>query len=254
MTEDKKKKEGFWRRQFRRYEVSLLRQGDQAVVRSFVANRFFAAITVILFVVIIVAATTLVLFYTPLQSFMPGYVSPTERQQIVDIALKIDSLTEVVDRQKLYVTNLQDILRGEVKMDTVSSIDSLTASRSELLIERTEREKEFSRHYEEVEKYNLTSQASRLTELEGLNLFTPIRGSVERDFDPLQHHNGVDVSAVPSKNVLSVLDGCVLVSSYTANNGYVVAVQHSGDLVSVYKHLGALLLHEGDKVKAGQPL
>jgi murein DD-endopeptidase MepM/ murein hydrolase activator NlpD len=48
-----------------------------------------------------------------------------------------------------------------------------------------------------------------------------------------------------------VLDGSVLMSSYTATDGYVIVVQHVGNLVSIYKHLSSPMKHEGEKVKAG---
>ena len=43
-------------------------------------------------------------------------------------------------------------------------------------------------------------------------------------------------------------------SGYTANNGFVVVVQHVGNLVTVYKHLSSVLKREGTKVKAGEVL
>ena len=36
--------------------------------------------------------------------------------------------------------------------------------------------------------------------------------------------------------------------------GYVIQVQHSQNLVSVYKHCGSLLKKEGDIVKAGEAI
>ena len=43
-------------------------------------------------------------------------------------------------------------------------------------------------------------------------------------------------------------------SGYTANHGYVVMIQHVGNLVTAYKHLSTLLVSEGNKVKAGDVL
>ena len=57
--------------------------------------------------------------------------------------------------------NIQDIFLGKIKTDTIHSIDSLTTVREDSLMERTQREAEFRKQYEETEKYNLTSIASR---------------------------------------------------------------------------------------------
>lgn len=45
--------------------------------------------------------------------------------------------------------NIQDILSGQVKADTVQSIDSLTDLRAEKLMERSKEEEEFRKQYEE---------------------------------------------------------------------------------------------------------
>ena len=53
--------------------------------------------------------------------------------------------------------NIQDIFSGKIQVDTVQSIDSLTAIRSDSLMERTRKEEEFRKQYEESERYNLTA-------------------------------------------------------------------------------------------------
>jgi lipoprotein NlpD len=185
---------------------------------------------------------------------MPGYVSPDVRRQIVESSLRIDSLSDAVERHHLYVMNIQDILRGEVRVDSVSTIDSLTILRSEDLMERTEREKEFTRKYEESEKYNLTSQTLPKSEMENIHFYPPMRGMMAESYNPDNQHLGIDIAATNDKNVCAVLDGTILVSGYTASHGYMAVIQHTGNLVSVYKHLSTLLVGEGAKVKAGEVL
>ena len=77
------------------------------------------------------------------------------RAQVVENALRVDSLQQLVDRQNLYIMNIQDIFSGKVRIDSVQSMDTLTAMRKDTLMERTKREEEFRRKYEETEKYNL---------------------------------------------------------------------------------------------------
>lgn len=194
------------------------------------------------------------LCFTPLRTLMPGYLTPQSREQVINFALRVDSLEEAVARQNLYVTNLQDILKGRVRIDTVISIDTLTALRAADLMEQSEREKEFARQYEEAEKYNLTNQASRVGNVQGLNLTVPVRGVVEHSFDPNNYLFGVDVTATSGSAVMAALDGTVLVSGYLPESGYTVVLQHNGDLVTVYSHCSVLLHKVGDKVRAGEAL
>ena len=81
-----------------------------------------------------------------------------------------------------------------------------------------------------------------------------MRGLLAEGFHPEEQHLGIDIAATNDRNVYAVLDGTVLMSGYTADHGYVVMVQHVGNLVTAYKHLSTLLTNEGSKVKAGEVL
>ena len=254
MNKRKKKFEGFWKQYFRRYDVVYTQRGGKDVEHRTSTSRFFISLYILALTLVVAGITTLLLFYSPLKKLMPGYVSPDVRRQIVESTLRLDSLSNAVQRQQLYVMNVQDILRGEVRVDSASTIDSLTILRSEDLMERTEREKEFARKYEENEKYNLTSQSIRKSEMEELHFYPPMRGMITTGFNPNEQHYGIDISATNDKNVCSVLDGTILMSGYTANHGYVVMVQHVGNLVTIYKHLSLVFHGESVKVKAGEVL
>ena len=89
------------------------------------------------------------------------------RAQVVENALRVDSLQQLVDRQNLYIMNIQDIFSGTIRVDTVHNMDSLTTVREDSLMERTQREAEIPKQYEETEKYNLTSITAR-PDIEGL--------------------------------------------------------------------------------------
>lgn len=200
----------------------------------------------------VAVVTFFVIYFTPLHRLMPGYLTPQNHEQVVNFALRLDSLQEAVARQNMYVTNLQDILKGRVRVDSVTTIDSLTALRAADLMERTEQEKEFARMYEETEKYNLTTQASRVGAVMGLNLTCPVRGTLKEMYNPGAYHYGVDVSADAKTPVVVALDGIVLFASYTASEGFVAVVQHNDELLSVYKHMGQLLVAEGRKLRSGE--
>lgn len=173
------------------------------------------------------------------------------RQAIVDEALRIDSLEMVFELQNKYVTMLQDIIAGTVKIDTVYSVDSLTRQRSEQLMERTQREEEFMRQYEEAERYNITSQSQAVNDVSSLSMFRPTAGLVSQSYDQLEQHLGVDIAASPNQSVVSVLDGTVLMATYTSEMGYTICIVHPGELISVYKHCESLLKKTGDRVKQG---
>lgn len=174
------------------------------------------------------------------------------RQSIVNEALRIDSLEHVFELQNRYITNMQDIIAGTVKIDTVYSVDSLARQRSELLMQRTELEESFMRQYEESERYNITSQSQPVNDVRSITMFRPTAGLVAKSYNALDTHLGVDIAASPNQSVVAVLDGTVLLATYTSEMGYTICIVHPGELVSVYKHCESLLKKSGDKVKQGE--
>ncbi len=251
MSKRKKKKEGFWQQYFRRYDVVFTQRGGHDVEHRVSTSRFIVSLYILALVIAVAAITAVLLFHSPLKTLMPGYVNPMMRKQIVESSLRIDSLNEAVMRHQQYVTNIQSILRGDLKVDSINTLDSLTVLRSADLVERTERETEFVLRYENEEKYNLTAPVQK-NEMDKLHFSPPLRGMIVNPFAPSRLNFGVDVASTNEHNVNAVLDGTILMSGYTANNGYVVIIQHAGNLVTVYKHLDSILKRESTKIKAGE--
>jgi len=81
-----------------------------------------------------------------------------------------------------------------------------------------------------------------------------LKGVITKGFDPVKKHFGVDVVAKQNEAIKSVLDGTVIFSNWTLETGYVVAIQHSQNIVSIYKHNSAILTKAGDYVNAGDPV
>ena len=174
------------------------------------------------------------------------------RQAIVNEALRIDSLEQVFEKQNRYIVMMQDIIAGNVKIDTVYSVDSLARQRGELLMERTEREESFVRQYEEEERYNTTSQSQPVNDVRAINMFRPTAGLISHSYNDQESHFGVDIAASPNQSVVSVMDGTVLMANYTSDMGYTICIVHPGELISVYKHCESLLKKSGDRVKQGE--
>lgn len=247
----KKRRKPFWHNFKFKYKLTIINENTlEEVVGLHVSklNGVSVLLTVFTLLFIIVA---LIVSFTPLRNYLPGYLNSDVREQIVNNALRADSLQQLVERQNLYIMNIQDIFKGEVKVDSVHSLDSLTVMRSEELMERTAQEEEFRKQFEESEKYNLTNIQAE-PDVDGLIFYRPTRGLLSSNFNPDERHFGVDIAANPNESVLATLDGTVVLGGYTAETGYVIEIQHNRDFISVYKHCGSLLKQTGDKVKAGE--
>lgn len=245
------KRKPFWQNIKFKYKLTIVNENTlEEVVGLHVSKLNGLSVLLVVFTVLF-AIAALIVSFTPLRNYLPGYMNSEVRKQIVDNALLADSLSRLLERQNLYVMNLQDIIRGEVRLDSVRSIDSLTVQRSEELMERTENEERFRKEFEEQEKYNLANVKAPMP-VSDIIFYRPALGMLSKGFDPEGRHFGVDIAADAKESVLATLDGTVIFCGYMPGNGYVILLQHATNLVSAYKHCGSLLKSPGDKVTAGE--
>ena len=249
----KNRRKAFWKNFKFKYKLTITNEDTLEEIVGIHVSKLNGVSVLLSAVTVIFLIASLIIAFTPLRNYLPGYMNSEVREQVVLNALRADSLQWVLERQRMYIMNIQDIISGNVKVDSVQSIDSLTVIRSEELMERTQAEDEFRKQYEETERYNLTTidNASVVT---GLVFFRPTRGMVTSEFDANTKHFGIDIAASPNESVLATLDGTVILATYTAETGYLIQVQHGQNFVSVYKNCGSLLRKVGDVVKAGEAI
>ncbi|MBQ8361702.1 MAG: M23 family metallopeptidase [Bacteroidaceae bacterium] len=251
---NKKKRKPWWQNIKFKYRLTIVNENTLEEVLTLYVSKLNGLSVLFSTLTILFLLTALLMIYTPLRNYLPGYMSNQLRSTIVNNTLQADSLDEILNRHHLYIQNIQDILAGKINSDSVQSIDSLTAIRTDELMAATEREEVFRKQYEEDERYNLTASDRTNKEAAGLDFFRPTRGILSSSFDPDQRHFGVDIAANPNESVLATLEGTVIWSSYTTKTGYVIALQHNRGLISIYKHCGSLLKKEGDHVRAGEAI
>ncbi len=233
-----------------RYRMILLNEDEQRAVFGMKVSHLL--LTVLVLLVAGLGAWGGIALYV----HSPGQVGNDQeknmtRQTIVNDALRIDSLEHEVELQNRYITNIQDIIAGTVKIDTVWSVDSLAVSRSDQLMERSEREETFMRQYEESERYSITSQEQPVNDVSSISMFRPTAGFVTEHYNSMENHLGVDIAASPNQSVVAVMDGTVVLATYTSEMGYTICIAHPGNLISVYKHCESVLKKSGDKVRQG---
>ena len=249
----KKRHKAFWSNIKFKYKLTIINENTLEEVVGLRVSKLNGISVLLSVLTVLFLVASVIIAFTPLRNSLPGYMNSEIRAQVVENALRVDSLQQLVDRQNLYIMNIQDIFSGTIRVDTVHNMDSLTTVREDSLMERTQREAEFRKQYEETEKYNLTSITAR-PDIEGLIFYRPTRGMITDKFDADRKHYGTDIAANPGESVLATLDGTVILSTYTAETGYVIEVQHNQDFISVYKHCSSLLKREGDTVQAGEAI
>ena len=63
---------------------------------------------------------------------------------------------------------------------------------------------------------------------------------------------GVEVITAGGQQVVAVKDGTVIESLWSPDGGYIIHVQHSNNLVSVYRHNSIVHKQAGERVRGGE--
>lgn len=245
------KKKGFSSRLLRKYRLTIHNENKLENVLGFYISPLWVILSLFLSLMLVVGVIYLVIMFTPVGSMLPGYVNKGEKDKIVSNSLRVDSLMHEIEKQDAYLANIRAIMNGDITLDSLKNSPQ-PVSNKDFSVETTGIEADFVKNWEEREKYNLTSQAASVAALQELNLFRPTKGEITRGFNPADGHYGVDINEVPGESIVSIHDGIVVFSDYTANDGFTIAVQHRENLISIYRNCYRLLKQVGDKVYGGE--
>ena len=238
-----------------RYQL-IIRNEENFAEKTSVAFTYskiilFSVIIFILFLVI-----SLFLVETVLEKwFDPKYEQMVLNQQLYGLALKVDSLALEVDRKDRFIANFQRVLSG----DTSDFKDPAQILRGEsqpvskpanLQIHPTD--SAFRKDFEKSDLSLITLTNVKNRELQQTFFFSPITGFVSDRYNVKKGHFGVDIVAKKNEPVKCIADGTVIFSDWTQDGGYVLMIQHSANLLSVYKHNAELYKKLGTFVNAGE--
>lgn len=207
-----------------------------------------AAITIVMTTLVI----SLVAF-TPLREYIPGYGDVTERKQILQLNLKADSLEQIIAGRDEYLNSVLNVLNEKVESKSDKPRRDTTGQLAKVNTNPSEKDLEFRTDYEK-NKTNPggTVAGFKPAGLAGLVFFTPVPGLVSASFDVSGEHYGVDVVTKPDEGIKSTLDGTVIFTGFSAGDGNIIHVQHTNNLISIYKHCSVLLKNTGDRVRSGE--
>jgi len=239
------------------YRLVILNEETLEERLSFKLSRLNVFVAIGLLSIILVFITTYIIAFTPLKEYIPGYTDVTLQRRIYELQLRSDSVAFAMRAQEKYLKNLQNILSGNLPDERLKDRADSTQTKNYQNIKDTRSPEDsiLRNEYEKANKYNLfksEKSAGNGSGLRNLTFFLPIKGIVTSEFDPLRRHFGIDIVAARDEVIKSVQDGTVIFSGWTVETGYVIAIQHPGNVVSIYKHNSVLLKKEGNMVQAGE--
>lgn len=241
-----------------KYKLVILNDETFEEKASFTLNRLNVFILSSVLLVVLIAIVTSLFIFTPLKEYIPGYADVSLRRDITEMSLKVDSLEGLLALNDKYIKNIKDVINGTVGKDDTINVNSKpelidTAFR---IGSKPEEDSLLRLMIENQNQYgfNVEEPKQKPTGIAAYSFFTPVKGIITEKYNPKKSHYGIDVAATKSEPIKVVLEGTVVFSGWTSEAGYVIAVQHSNDLLSIYKHCSVVLKKVGNFVRSAEPI
>lgn len=248
---DKKRKE-IKRKLLHKYRLVILNESTFEEKISFKLSRLNVFVTGSLVVIGLIAFTTVLIAFTPLREYIPGYSSTALKRQATELTYKTDSLVTVLNYTNRYIDNIRMVLRGDIENNQAnrdSVFEPFRLDPSQIDLNPIREDSVLRAQVALEDKYNLFEQPT----FDGSELlYAPITGTVSQGYDPDGKHYALDIVAATDTPVKAVASGTVIFAEWTAATGYVIILEHKDGLISAYKHNGSLAKEQGAVVRAGE--
>lgn len=247
----------------RKYDFSMSHDETGRTMLKFRLNLLNLVLVIFGVALLLIVITSIIIAFTPLREYIPGYTDTNLNREVYLLNLRADSLSREMHKKDVYFDNLKKIVEG---YDFAA--DSALASRSiyeplpkgvtdTITLKKSVQDSLLRAEYEAQDQYNLFGADLMSTTKPGTlvkNFFVPLNGSVTNAFNADEAHYGIDIVSAGDQIINATLDGTVVFSTWSINNGYCIGIQHEDSYFSVYKHNATLLKKEGDYVRAGEAI
>tara|TARA_B100000963_G_scaffold7215_1_gene5660 strand:+ start:13710 stop:14567 length:858 start_codon:yes stop_codon:yes gene_type:complete len=213
-------------------------------------NRLKLFSFIICFLALVFICSFLLISNTTIKNLVPGISKEDLEEKVIRLSIKTDSLIAILNYQKTYLNNLENIINGNVNsFEEKLSQEELQIDISKINFSLSAKDSLFRISVEEEEKgtLNFNKVKNNL-----ILFFPPISGVITDRFSTGSLHYGIDLVAKENTRVASVLAGTIILSEWNPNTGHTIAVQHKDGYLSFYKHNSVLLRSTGDYVKKGE--
>jgi murein DD-endopeptidase MepM/ murein hydrolase activator NlpD len=252
MSQEKKRK--FIDRIRHRYRLVIMNDDtfEENVSLRLTPLGFFillASVTIVMTMLV-----TSIIAFTPIREYIPGYADVGMRRDLIRLKMNSDSLEQALIEQNAFIENIGNVLNGNVRSDSTQNKPDKSKDYSKLDLNASKKEDALKKGIESEDKYSLAYGTENKNGISNFFFFTPLKGIVSEQFKSKDQHFGVDVVGPENESVKATLDGTVILGTWSSETGYTITVQHTNNLISVYKHNSVLLKKVGDYVKAGEAI
>ena len=239
-----------------KYRFSIINDATFEEVWRIRMTQYSAFLLITFLIVFIIGSSIALVSFTNLREFIPGYPDVIMRRNILLSAIRLDSLDRELALRDKYFANISAIVQGKQPPETIVNLDS-ARDYGAIAFNSSPEDLALRSRVEEEEKFNLNLDLTShefVTGLSGMHFFPPVKGIISGKYDLRTNHFGTDIVTKPKAVVSATLDGTIIFTGWTMETGYVIEIQHSNNVVTIYKHNASLLMETGMLVRAGEPI
>ncbi|TVR30231.1 MAG: hypothetical protein EA390_08640 [Balneolaceae bacterium] len=207
-----------------------------------------------LLVVLISVIITIVMFFaTPLGSLYQHQQDLSLRNNVLEISERVASLQDSLASRDMQLQDMREVLR--TSRDTVFNVQH----RADFTDNGSQGGMGRAGSSPSINAYEMLSQneiilSGRMGNVPDFPANYPISGTLTQEYSSEKGHYGIDIAARPGTEFRALADGTVVNSGWRINYGYVIYLQHSDGIMSVYKHGAKITKQKGDFVLKGDIL
>ena len=212
--------------------------------------------------IILIALTVIIVVFTPVRRFIPGYVKKDLMEQAVIDRMRLDSIQLKLETQSLMLRTLNAVLTGDIPMEDSKIIRDSLLDYSNIEYHISLADSLLRLEIERADKYTLDfdgvqmngSDPKRAGFANNILFYKPAEGRVYKKFDHQTRHYGIDIEVDPNSVIKSVLDGSVVLTTWSPERGHIMVIEHDDKVISIYEAAAALFKRTGEFVRAGEAI
>ena len=198
---------------------------------------------------VIILITALLIFYTPIREYIPGYDTTKLRVQAVQNLEKLDSIMNSLEKNEQFIQAFSRTINGEEFTNQYEDSKIKEVDITDLEVNISIEDSILRKIVEVEDRFNIIEKEDALI---APNLISPASGIISEAFDFSEGHYGVDIVLKERTPIKAVYDGIVLFAEWTLNYGFTVVIFHKNELISTYKHNQSVKVETGDFVQTGE--
>lgn len=255
-----------WARLTKQYRMVFIDHESLSQARQWVVRPLGMILMGLLVVGVMVTLTSLLIIFTPVREWIPGYLDPDLKNDARELADLADTLEAKVRQQEQLIKSLSEIDNFELRNPENQP------QGPDFVPDSAPSARDFPQEPENMSPANgsptnagssaepATPQVAHKTQHSHvvMNLVPPVDGLITSKFDPSNTddpHYGLDLVADENSLIRAVADGVVIFSEYGNQTGYVIGIAHTDyNLISFYKHNSRVFKKVGSHVFSGEAI